>query len=298
MLRGRQVQNAAFRCGLAIGLFAISIGDGLAEMQDRNGEKYAVADSGKCQQQRFDFPLTWALCPSRPEPINEAQADWRNPNCSNPNSHDEADLCIQREIAAYTNRSIDLGWAQFLFSALGFIALLITIYLTYRATNAAERAVAVAEDTAKRELRAYVHVCEAKITNANSDEWGPTISVGIQNFGQTPAYAVVHKFNYLFQMAGTPNFEKAILAKHNSGDIGHGQILFQSTLIPFAKWNRHKPMIIAGNNKFFVFGEITYFDAFEKTITRTTKYRFEIVVDDEGISDGNLAVCHDGNSAT
>ncbi|MGB5083633.1 MAG: hypothetical protein WBO09_03320 [Methylocystis silviterrae] len=231
--------------------------------------------------------------------IREGEKDnstWNSKECPEAKSHDDADLCEQRRMSKAADDSVSLNKVQVLLGVAGFLALLVTIWLTYRATSAAIESNKIASDTAKRELRAYVHVCKAKISNANSEEWGPSISIGIQNFGQTPAYSVVHRFNYCFQMLGEPRFDKMIECRHS--DIGPSQAFFQSTLIPLAQWEIHKNHIASGRRKFFFFGEITYIDVFDKTITRATRYRLEVMVDDEGIPDGSLVLCQEGNSTT
>jgi hypothetical protein len=61
-----------------------------------------------------------------------------------------------------------------------------------------------------------------------------------------------------------------------------------------------KQIIKARGGTFFVFGEISYFDAFQDINSAEphfTRYRFSLPVDDEGIHDGGLLFADEGNES-
>ena len=99
-----------------------------------------------------------------------------------------SDLCAQWVTA---RASADTAWyakLQLWASAAGMIGLLITILLTLKAVQTSQKSVDVAQDTAKRQLRAYVTLerCRARLVVGEK----VTATATLANQGQTPAYAV------------------------------------------------------------------------------------------------------------
>jgi hypothetical protein len=165
----------------------------------------------------------------------------------------------------------------------------------------AEKAIRVAEISAQRQLRAYVHVEEISMRHVNS-EWSPNIRVKFRNFGLTPALKVIHKCSSSLVMVDEPKIpdrEKTELVV----DLGPSQDQTTTMIIPLCMWDGFlKPIIISGAGKFFVFGEIAYFDISQDQSTERphfTRYKMYISTDDEGIPEGGgLVFANEGNETS
>jgi len=114
--------------------------------------------------------------------------EYREP-CHNPKGHDESDLCAQWRAANAAENSA--FWAKWSFSVtvLGAIGLGITLWFNLKAWEAAKKANEISEDTARRQLRAYVSQ-EGwdwrfySADNANIDRWD--VNIDWVNGGVTP----------------------------------------------------------------------------------------------------------------
>ncbi len=117
--------------------------------------------------------------------LNVQSVRYKQP-CTEPQGHDESDLCAQYRaaeaagIAAYWAR-----WQAWL-SIGGIIGLGFTVMLTIRATKAAVQSNEIARETAKGELRAYLGVEAHSIEPYVIDQGGKVI-FRLQNYGQSPA---------------------------------------------------------------------------------------------------------------
>lgn len=137
----------------------------------------------------------------RLEREKEVEPDWDKLKCGEAKSHDEADLCEQRRMAAAAERTVTLGWWQVGLSAAGFLALLYTLRLSRRATNAAVAANAITErnifevqapflypeiisTTIEREFGSFV-IQDNPISPHTPIN--PTIYYQIRNYGEGPA---------------------------------------------------------------------------------------------------------------
>jgi hypothetical protein len=83
--------------------------------------------------------------------------------------------------------------------------------------GAAERTVKTMEDTAERQLRAYVYVANASILEANS-EYRPNIRIKFKNFGRTPAYEVRNTCRSMMVLTGKPDDTIVETTYHGRGD--------------------------------------------------------------------------------
>ena len=107
--------------------------------------------------------------------------------------HDALDLAAQWASAEAAQRMVFWTIVQVTFGVFGFAVLIYSLRLNRKATAAAIQAVEVAEDTAKRELRAYLALAPKRIGgfvvgNKVNFEFSPN------NHGQTPASRVHHLF--------------------------------------------------------------------------------------------------------
>lgn len=174
------------------------------------------------------------------------------------------------------------------FTALLFLATI----LLYRATR---EVVKRAEDTAMKQLRAYVNVSSARISNvANVKQ----IELKSRNYGRTPATKIIVRYDF---SVGKLNWESAITLEPTmyARKIEHG------VMGPTAPMNLQValPPLLAGvgahmeemGNAFYFWGDIKYEDAFGEP--QTTWFRCMIRGKD-WLSGGKMGICAQGNDAT
>jgi len=127
--------------------------------------------------------------------------------------------------------------------------------------------------TSRAQLRAYVFMVAAKVNKFGFDQI-PEVLVVIKNSGQTPAYDMVSwtgvlaqpfPFKGEFERPG-PDFPIA------RGTLGPGAETHMIVPTKRAFTADETKMIRDGKAALFVFGEVTYRDAFKKT--HATKYRY------------------------
>ena len=152
-----------------------------------------------------------------------------------------------------------------------------------------------AEDTAKRQLRAYVFVGEAAIIHAGTNMVEAAIKV--KNFGQTPAYDVTistaaRAFNIpgdIIAFAPTPVGPDSSRFVFGPGAEGRYSISLH-TLI-----GEPEAMVglKAGEGALYVYGEIRYRDTFKRQVV--AQFRFVIGGSVGWPSDNRMVVCQEGN---
>lgn len=99
----------------------------------------------------------------------------------------------REEKAKLDRRLVDLTNDVAIFTG-GLFAATIALFLaTCALWWSTRRLVKGAEDTAKRQLRAYIHVPSTELTIHPEEIGGWTANVTIKNFGQTPAYNMTTK---------------------------------------------------------------------------------------------------------
>lgn len=173
---------------------------------------------------------------------------------------------------------------------------------TRKATELSQAMVAASETTAKHQLRAYVAVVKVEILETDTGNM-PNIFVKAKNFGQTPAYNLVHRQDYRFLGRKAPFDCEVSPQRTGKMDLAPSQEMTRGTLIPVATWTANKSLLETNLGAdpnavdLYVFGEITYDTAFEKQLV--TRYRFKFEADDDGVVDGEVFwLCHEGNEAT
>jgi hypothetical protein len=204
-----------------------------------------------------------------------------------------------------------LGWvldaATPALTAVATVAIGIFTRTLYKATTAlksstdklweaGERQLAHLEDTAQRQLRAYVFITNSGLQNLSAGQI-PRASTCIKNSGQTPAYKVRHtqRFaldNFPLMRELPPAVAEEDFSVTNLGPncetmkFGDGGRISAETI----------EALKAGRMALYVYGEIHYIDAFEKA--HYTKYRWMTGGMVGFHSGGGLAVCKEGNEAT
>ena len=116
-----------------------------------------------------------------------------NPDpCYQAKHHDTADLCAQWRAAIAAEKAADASHQSNLISAIGAILSFISIALVFFALRQTEKSLKaardandIAQDTAKRQLRAYIVVTEAFYDLGSCKAY-----LNLVNMGQTPAHDV------------------------------------------------------------------------------------------------------------
>lgn len=165
-----------------------------------------------------------------------------------------------------------------------------------RSANAAENAVAAAQDVAQRQLRAYVFSEEPQLVRLNGEVWRLTLQ--IKNSGQTPAY----NGRVLLGCAVKPWPHDRLNFAPPSED-SDWQIL--GSLPPGGKSviednisiTMHTETLLALHQQvFYAFGEIQYEDAFK--IMHWTRFRYFVGGDNDIIIiPGQMGLSREGNEA-
>jgi hypothetical protein len=150
----------------------------------------------------------------------------------------------------------------------------------------------------ERQLRAYVSIDRAQISDINL-VWPPVAEIKLRNFGQTPAYDLVHLSGIAFDVDPPPTgaFGEWPPMAGTKYIVGPGSESNKIMKIPEGEiaTEAERQEIIAGTKALYVFGIVTYRDAFGKT--RTTHYRL-IQGGRVGIRGIHLMGCEEGNEAT
>ena len=197
---------------------------------------------------------------------SHAEVDWRNPRCNEAQSHDESDLCEQRRMAKAAEESLTLNKIQIVIGISGFIALLLTIRLSRKATlaaiaaaDAADAAVKTAQQSAALELRPYVSLSDFNWQwLSGPDDPNKIVSWRLvlvwKNSGQTPAKNVrtwlsVDTFDLTESPAGIDYPDKGnFLSAGNP--LGPGQTLGSRVEVPLenfvAAWEKTKALYYWG----------------------------------------------------
>lgn len=190
------------------------------------------------------------------------------------------DLKAQRRMALAAERTLEVGCYQLWLSIVGVMGLLTTIYYTGRATyaasqaaNSARAAVAVAQDTATRELRAYVSAYPDFIYSFGVGGF-PTARFKIHNTGATPAHRLNHRADVIVVSEPMPvgyrfprltvNTTPPIVA---FPDLPMNGVVIGSVAMTKADIDR----IVDGTARIYVFGQIFYADGFA-TEERVTQF--------------------------
>ena len=152
-----------------------------------------------------------------------------------------------------------------------------------------------ADETARRQLRAYVAVDTEQVRNAHGTPKLNIIGLAIKNCGQTPAHKLSH-----WTQSGVVEFPlQGLLPPPNIPDSTRVKTILhpgmhRMILLPFSLTDESKAQILSGKFAFYVWGEVTYLDAFNEP--RKTRYCF--FLNDDAIAHNRMAHYESGNDAT
>jgi hypothetical protein len=158
------------------------------------------------------------------------------------------------------------------------------------------RLVLGAEETAERQLRAYVFVESAQLTRHPGGIGGWMAAIKIRNFGDTPAYNVCIKAEKRVCLALPEN--DLLEFSGNSSTLAQSVIgpgAFSTITIDFSHeipddWGQWRPLRVE-NKKGYIWGRIEYRDAFDKQRFTT----FQMIHDFMQIE--QFAYCERGNNS-
>lgn len=111
---------------------------------------------------------------------------------------DSADLKAQQSMASSAWLMVKLAGLQLFVAVAGAVGLAVTLIYTHRSLQATREALTSQQETARRQLRAYVGV-----TGAHVSKFGPVIQAKVTttNRGQTPAFDVRISLETIYQLA-------------------------------------------------------------------------------------------------
>lgn len=162
---------------------------------------------------------------------------------------------------------------------------------TLKLWRATSQLVRGAEDTARRQLRAYVQVTEAASRLDGTELW---VAVTLKNTGQSPAYDVEHRCAIVGVSKGdTPNLGMLDMGPVARGVVGSAGEL--TTTIPLLDEVTPAKKLLLEQEKamVIVWGHIAYRDIFNAV--HSTKYK--LILRGHGVRHGRLHPAEDGNEA-
>jgi hypothetical protein len=145
-----------------------------------------------------------------------------------------------------------------------------TAKATLIAAKAAENTLGHMRETAERQLRAHVFISRAEISNIMRDQ-KLTAKIIVKNFGQTPAYKVASSLGIVpapFPLVVPLPPEVQRTRNANIGPGGEITLNFSGDEPVAVEW---QPRFIEKSGAVYVYGAITYVDAFK--IPRFTNFR-------------------------
>lgn len=237
-----------------------------------------------------------------------------HPVCDSPPSREDAEYCQEWRAAVAAQKQAELAFYQLIASIIGIGAVTATLYLTFMATRAAiesveasqrsakaaenavqksEAILAHAEQTAERQLRAYVYVSEIHCAIINGIR---TVKTTFKNFGQTPAYecSIVVKVwirPYPFDPQGDWNVYKEPPVQ--SVDTVPPSTISENYIEVPVITPETEQAIASGAAGIWIFGEISYVDCFKNQ--RCTNIR--LVCHGDNWKKGSFSPDKEGNNS-
>lgn len=308
---------------LAVGLFAfLTITSSLAaqtpdlpgshsQPSPRQVQNDAQASDGTGQTpQGFSIPVRIIDDPLEAERVKQREERAERREADDLVAQQRSAIAAERSAAASEDQN-RAAWIQVLLTFMGTVSLLITLLLTRqsvwqsrlataeanRSARAAEEAIAVTREIGERQLRAYVGVIGISILYTDT-EWMPNVRINYKNSGQTPAYRLTNRARCYFSWdKKIPDPNHHLDEPEERGmDLHPGDDRVTTKQIFRKQWDNNKDDLVSGKKILYVFGKISYVDAFNKS--HYTNYMFRMLVDDAGINDGDMFVlCDTGNDS-
>jgi hypothetical protein len=201
------------------------------------------------------------------------------------------DVAAQERMAEGTEELVRLTDRQNVITAVEAGLLLITIVFTAwaaiaasRAAGAADKAVEVTSNTARRQLRAYIAAKECVINWENERTIRAVVT--LINTGQTPAYQVKAWLGIGDDPEGRPPQSVPHTSKNDVGSGLTSHIIGRNGPMSEDLWGR----IRSRKTLFYFWGEMTYRDVFDDE--HITSFRFMLNPDPK---ETGIVTCGEGN---
>jgi hypothetical protein len=225
--------------------------------------------------------------------------------CYYAGDHDAADLCAQWRAAVATEKAAHearraTAWSivSTVLSGLALGALIWTLLQAENALREARKANEISEQTARRQLRAYVTMKKLRITNVVLNG-RPEVSYEIHNVGQTPAYELRHIVKgFAGTSEETMGKEKIsfkprppILSQIDlgAGTKAHGTFELKKSPLDQQSYD----MIMSGKIILGFVGVVWYRDIFKRR--HFTTFKHMLTFEDVKRGSGRLSGCDKGN---
>lgn len=208
---------------------------------------------------------------SAPSPASQIQIDLAKIENEKNAAREEANLAAQIRSADAAETQARWAGPSVVFNAISSIAVLIALYLTYRANKTSEAALEHTKESTRNATRAYVYVDTLKSNRAlssNGDLIGCSVSLVWKNFGSTPAIGARSsmfccEWHSPYFPPWFPFPEMPSLWGPGSGEPNH---IPQGGTIPVASFMviplDHVEEIAKGWRRVFVWGEVSYEDIY------------------------------------
>jgi hypothetical protein len=162
-----------------------------------------------------------------------------------------------------------------------------------RSADIAEKTVQTMQDTAQRELRAYVFVTDLSFDFESTE---PVAVVRFENRGKTPAYDCVHTYMTEFReyplLSPLPEPVNRFVGRGSLAP-GDGRTSYNRAVRAFT--HEENNTLRSGTRAIYVYGHIQYKDVFGHE--RVTKHR-GMQGGVAGVRDRQMVVAEEGNEAT
>jgi len=215
--------------------------------------------------------------------------------CHDPKGHDESDLCAQWRAAKAAEDSAFWAKGSFWITFFGAIGLAVTLWFNLKAWEAARKANEISEDTAKRELRAYLSAAPGGLTIGPHQKI--VGSIAVKNVGQTPASDVIHQaFIGIFDKRPETDLTKMVVTVRDCDtSINPNQeLFFYSDDYEYYLTEDTITELLSGSLCIVIFGAVSYRDIFNRV--QTTRFSYWYGNGKYDAASGRF--CPKGNSAT
>ena len=190
--------------------------------------------------------------------------------CYGSGDHDTADLCAQWRAALAAEEAASAATLGNYIAGSGALLSLTSIILVLVVVGQTRKSNRIAEQTAERQLRAYVFPQTVLIVGMA--EKRPIVTTIIENSGQTPAYNAIISVNSAIMRVGQEKF----VEKQTAGPMvipPHGTSTHTNFLKPDVISNTEAGLV-SGELRLYVFGSVQHVDCFMARRKSTFRHLF------------------------
>ena len=300
MLRGYRGVIVAV-AGLSLITMAMGIGAYFGALYSPHKKQYQAVSSGHTSATEYRGPSqSLADISGIPGPAERAIA---NPQPTSGEDHEKRDLAAQESMSVWAFWMMLVAAFSAIVTTIGTVFLYKQIRLTReavedtgRATGLMEAQNTLAEQTAQRQLRAYIGFVEIKAKRFRGG-MTPTFSVKIKNAGQSPALRVRCLARLFMEMNATPHDVKVRFGETSDQSV----VNILPGQSPDVEWQLPRPLeaevynaIVDGSIAMVYAGVVEYWDIFGKRHIST--FKNFINREQMGTKDSlTLSACSKGN---